>query len=136
MSNEERGHAFSLIGYQNLRGGSVVLDALNKPEIPFKDIPTSLDYALNLEINNKNEFTRLHAIAQQNSDLVSMDLITSTYLKEQTASIKFIRNLIAQLNAAQNDPIIQQLVNQQLHRKFAPKCIDDLKKISADSSSV
>lgn len=131
MSKEERSHALSLIGYQNLRGGTVVLEALNKPEIPFKDVATSLNFALDLENRNTIEFTRLHDIALLNNDLMTKDLITSTYLTEQAVSVHFIRNLIAQLDLTANDPIVQQLMNQTLRRQFASKCLGDLKRLTS-----
>lgn len=114
----------------------MVLDALKMPKIPFKDVPTALNFALDLEINSTTELTRLHEIAQQNNDLITMDLITSVFLKEQVASVQLLRNMIAQLKSANCDPIIQQLMNQQLHRKFATKCLEGLKKMTSDSATV
>lgn len=136
MSNEERGHALSLIGYQNMRGGFVVLDALKKPEIAFQDIPSSLNFALKLEKNNTAEFTRLHEIAHQQNDLITMDLIASIYLKEQAASVQLIRNMLAQLKSSANDSIIQQLMNNQLQRKFGPKCSEDLMRLTSENTNM
>lgn len=136
MSNEERGHALSLIGYQNLRGGFVVLDALKKPEITFQDIPSSLNFALELEHNNTAEFTRLHEIAHQQNDLITMDLISSIYLKEQATSIQLIRNMLAQLKSSANDSIIQQLMNNTLQRKFGLKCSEDLMRLTSENVNI
>lgn len=136
MSKEERSHAVSLVGYQHLRGGKVELDALHKPEISFKDIATSLNFALDLENKNTMELTRLHDIALLNNDLMTMDLITSTYLTEQAASIHFIQNLIAQLDLTANDPIVQQLMNRTLRRQFASKCLEDFERLTSKSSII
>lgn len=136
MSNEERGHALSLIGYQNMRGGFVVLDALKKPEITFQDIPSSLNFALELEHNNTAEFTRLHEIAHQQNDLITMDLISSIYLKEQATSIQLIRNMLAQLKSSANDSIIQQLMNNTLQRKFGLKCSEDLMRLTSENVNI
>lgn len=131
QSNEERSHALQLMGYQNMRGGAVVLDDLKKPNLTFKDVPTSLTFALDLEAEILKELNRLHEIAQNNNDALTMDLVASTFLKEQAKSMHSIRNMIARMEAGGNDSIIQQMVNEQIRRKYAPKCTIDLRKLTS-----
>lgn len=114
----------------------MVLDALKKPEITFQDIPSSLNFALELEHNNTAEFTRLHEIAHQQNDLITMDLISSIYLKEQATSIQLIRNMLAQLKSSANDSIIQQLMNNTLQRKFGLKCSEDLMRLTSENVNI
>lgn len=111
----------------------MVLYALKKPEIAFKDIPSSLNFALDLEKNNTAEFTRLHEIAHQQNDLITMDLNASNYLKEQAASVHLIQNMLAQLKSSADDSIIHQLLNNQLQRNFGPKCSEDLSRLTYEN---
>ncbi|XP_066303341.1 soma ferritin-like [Branchiostoma lanceolatum] len=89
MSEEEVGHAQKLMTYQNLRGGRVVLQNIQKPER--EDWGSGLDAmqaALALERNVNQALLDLHKTALRHNDPQMMDFLEEEYLEEQVRSIK------------------------------------------------
>lgn len=128
MSAEERSHAMSLIGYQNQRGGFVVFSTINKPDIVSvgsKDVKTSLQFALDLELKNFNELEQLHKVAMENDDVITMEFITSSFLRDQSKSIEFIRDIFNQINA-DSSIITEYLINCELKKNFVGGSFKDI----------
>ncbi|VDO35069.1 unnamed protein product [Haemonchus placei] len=121
QSDEEREHACKFMKMQNLRGGRVVLQDVNKPEKDewgsaleafqariFLKLPINksasrythsncLQAALALEKFNNQALLDLHVKASEANDPQMTDFLESEFLDEQTKSIseiaKFVTNL-------------------------------------------
>ncbi|XP_035685992.1 soma ferritin-like [Branchiostoma floridae] len=98
QSDEEREHAEKLMKYQNMRGGRVVLQHVQKPDRD--DWGTGLDAmqaALALEKSVNQSLLDLHKIADTVGDPQMMDFLEGEYLKEQVESIKQIADHVTNL---------------------------------------
>lgn len=97
-SDEEREHAEKLMKFQNMRGGRVVLLAIEKPERD--EWGSGLDamtMALSLERNVNQTLIDLHKVASNHNDAHLTDFLEGEFLDEQVESIKQISGYIAQL---------------------------------------
>lgn len=97
-SDEEREHAEKLMKFQNMRGGRVVLLAIEKPERD--EWGSGLDamtMALSLERNVNQTLLDLHKVASNHNDAHLTDFLEGEFLDEQVESIKQISGYIAQL---------------------------------------
>uniref|UniRef100_A0A183FLG6 Ferritin n=1 Tax=Heligmosomoides polygyrus TaxID=6339 RepID=A0A183FLG6_HELPZ len=98
QSDEEREHAIKLINFQNLRGGRVVFQAVNKPEKDeWGSALEAFQAALALEKFNNQALLDLHAKAAAANDAQMSDFIESTYLGEQVESISEIAKMVTNL---------------------------------------
>jgi len=98
QSEEEREHAEKLMKYQNMRGGRVVLQAIQKPEND--EWGTGLEAmqaSLALERKVNEALLKLHGTADTNNDPQMMDFLEGEYLKEQVESIKCIADHVTNL---------------------------------------
>lgn len=97
-ADEEREHAEKFMKYQNMRGGRVVLQSIQKPD---KDEWGSgleaLETALALEKTVNQSLLDLHKIADKHGDAQMTDMIEGEYLKEQVEAIKDISDKITNL---------------------------------------
>lgn len=97
-AEEEREHAEKFMKYQNMRGGRVVLQSIQKPD---KDEWGSgleaLETALALEKTVNQSLLDLHKIADKHGDAQMTDMIEGEYLKEQVEAIKDISDKITNL---------------------------------------
>ncbi|CAD6184575.1 unnamed protein product [Caenorhabditis auriculariae] len=98
QSDEEREHAMELMRVQNLRGGRVVLQNVQKPE---KDEwGTALEAfqaALALEKFNNESLLALHGTANSHNDVHMTDFLEEKYLDEQVKSINEIAKMVTSL---------------------------------------
>jgi len=97
-SDEERGHAEKLMKYQNMRGGRIVLKAIEKP--PVEDWESgihAMKAALELEKTVNQALLDLHAIATAHNDAQMCDFLEGEYLKEQVEAIKEISDYVTNL---------------------------------------
>ncbi|XP_002742297.1 soma ferritin-like [Saccoglossus kowalevskii] len=94
-SDEEREHAEGLMGYQNRRGGRIVMKSVPQPDRD--DWNTGRDamwQSLVLEKEVNQQLLRLVNLAENKNDPHLADFITSNYLKEQVESIaEFARHI-------------------------------------------
>ncbi|KAK6022017.1 ferritin-like protein [Ostertagia ostertagi] len=108
-SEEERGHASKFMKMQNLRGGRVVLQAINKPEKDewgsaleaFQARISSKSKnrwaALALEKFNNQALLDLHTVATESNDPQFTDFLESEMLEEQTESISEMGKMVTNL---------------------------------------
>ncbi|EFP01472.1 hypothetical protein GCK72_002203 [Caenorhabditis remanei] len=98
QSDEEREHATELMRVQNLRGGRVVLQDIQKPE---KDewgtALKAFEAALALEKFNNESLLKLHSTADGHNDAHLTDFIEEKYLDEQVKSINEFARIVANL---------------------------------------
>ncbi|CAI5439597.1 unnamed protein product [Caenorhabditis angaria] len=98
QSDEEREHATELMRVQNLRGGRLVLQDVQKPE---KDEwGTALEAfqaALALEKFNNESLLKLHGVASTHNDAHLTDFIEEKYLDEQVKSINEFAHMVTNL---------------------------------------
>ncbi|KAJ1351656.1 Ferritin heavy chain A [Parelaphostrongylus tenuis] len=98
QSDEEREHAIKFMTYQNVRGGSVLLQPVNKPEKDEWGSPLeAFQAALALEKFNNQCLLDLHAKASANRDAHLCDYLESHFLDEQVESIAEIAKIITNL---------------------------------------
>ncbi|KAF7636445.1 Tr-type G domain-containing protein [Meloidogyne graminicola] len=91
QSDEERGHAMTLMTYQNTRGGRVILQNIQKPEKDdWGSAIDAFETALALEKFNNQALLELHSLSSQNNDPQMCDFLEDKYLREQVESIEEI----------------------------------------------
>lgn len=90
QSDEEREHATELMRVQNLRGGRVVLQDIQKPENDeWGTALKAFEAALALEKFNNESLLKLHSTAGNHNDAHLTDFIEEKYLDEQVRIILF-----------------------------------------------
>jgi len=88
-SEEEKEHAMKLMSYQNMRGGRVILSAIEKPaQDEWGTIGDAFNEALKLEKTVNQSLLNIHNIAAENSDPQLCDFLETHYLEEQVKAIK------------------------------------------------
>ena len=113
-SKEEREHAEKLIKYQNMRGGKVVMRALEAPESEWTSARNALETALQMERDINVKLLKLHQIASEQNDVQLCDFVESEFLQEQVESIKQISDLLTQLARVGNDGLGLYLFDRDL----------------------
>lgn len=97
-SDEEREHAEIMMKYQNLRGGTVVLQNVEKP--PGESWGSGLEAmqtALQLEKSVNQSLLDLHKLASTHGDSQMCDWLEDHFLKEQVESIKQLSEYVTSL---------------------------------------
>jgi ferritin heavy chain len=98
LSNEEREHAEKMMKYQNLRGGRIVLQNINKPESDsWGSALSAMQTALEMEKNVNASLLDLNKLADSHGDAQMSDWIQGEFLKEQVESIKKIADHVTNL---------------------------------------
>ncbi|KAI1294432.1 Stores iron in a soluble, non-toxic, readily available form [Mortierella claussenii] len=113
-AEEEREHAQKLINYQTRRGGRVVLQTLQAPEMDWTSARNAIEATLQLEKDVNKSLLNLHKIAEENTDSQLTNYIASEYLPEQIEGIKKIADLVTQLNRVGGDGLGLYLWDQEL----------------------
>jgi len=97
-SDEEREHAEKFMKYQNMRGGRVVLQTIQKPDRDeWGSGVDAMETALGLEKTVNQSLLDLHSTADKHGDAQMMDYIEGEYLKEQVEAIKDLSDKITNL---------------------------------------
>ncbi|CAI4226697.1 unnamed protein product [Auanema sp. JU1783] len=98
QSDEEREHASELMRFQNLRGGRVVLKAVEKPEKDhWGSALEAFQAALALERFNNESLLALHTLSGSVSDAHASDFLEEKFLDEQVNSIAEIAKMVTNL---------------------------------------
>uniref|UniRef100_A0A8R1DS85 Ferritin n=1 Tax=Caenorhabditis japonica TaxID=281687 RepID=A0A8R1DS85_CAEJA len=101
QSEEERGHALELMRIQNVRGGRVVLQDIQRPE---KDewgtVLEAFEAALSLEKFNNESLLKLHGVADKKNDPQLTNFLEGQYLDEQVRSINEFARHVASIKRA------------------------------------
>ncbi|KAH7954834.1 hypothetical protein HPB49_021974 [Dermacentor silvarum] len=97
-SEEEREHAEKLMKYQNMRGGRVVLQPIQKPaQDEWGAGLDAMQAALELEKTVNQSLLDLHKLATDHNDAQLCDFLESEYLAEQVKSIKELSDYVTNL---------------------------------------
>ncbi|KAG8190528.1 hypothetical protein JTE90_004103 [Oedothorax gibbosus] len=97
-SDEEREHAFKLMKFQNKRGGTVLLKAIQAPAKTKWTSPLeAMQDALELEKTVNQSLLDLHKIAASHDDAQMTDFLESEYLQEQVEAIKKLGDYVTNL---------------------------------------
>merc|ERR1719369_1302001 len=100
-SDEERGQAFKLIDYQNMRGGRVVFQDVAKAKIDdWTSALNAVEASLELEKKVHEALLELHKEGDSHGDAQLTDFIEGEFLKEQVEAQKEIGTLITQMRNA------------------------------------
>tara|TARA_B100001094_G_C18176704_1_gene798273 strand:+ start:1244 stop:1849 length:606 start_codon:yes stop_codon:yes gene_type:complete len=110
-SDEEKKHSEEFIKYQNLRGGTVKFDIIEKPHdfinhnhIHIKsDIQMAFEHSLNLEQEVYQNLLTLHRLSSEKNDASFCDYLESNFLNEQLESINELSTYIGQLSKIKFD---------------------------------
>ncbi|KAI8341937.1 ferritin-like superfamily [Chlamydoabsidia padenii] len=114
-ANEEREHAQHLIDYLTMRGGKVILRALQAPESDWKSAKNAVESALQLEKDVNKSLLNLHKISDSNVDPNFCDFNESRFLDEQVQAIKTLSDMVTQLNRV-GEGLGVYLWDQQLYK--------------------
>ncbi|KAI8069244.1 ferritin-like superfamily [Gongronella butleri] len=114
-AEEEREHAQHLIDYLNMRGGKVILRALQAPETDWKSAKNAVESALQLEKDVNKSLLNLHKISDSSADPQMCDFVEGRYLDEQVQAIKKLADMVTQLNRV-GEGLGVYLWDQQLYR--------------------
>ena len=97
-SGEELEHAQKFMKYQNSRGGTVILQAINKPnKDSWGSCLESMEISLQLERTVNDSLLKLHGVASSHNDAHLCDFLESNYLDEQVQDIKNLGEHITNL---------------------------------------
>lgn len=110
-SEEEREHAHKLMEYQNMRGGTVSLDGIEKVDLDFlsdksdtkSDVLLALEKALEMEVIVYKSLLNVHNVGEKCTDPQFTDFIEGEYLEEQVKAIQDISKMISQVKRIGND---------------------------------
>jgi len=103
---EENKHAQMLMKYQNMRGGRIKLNHIEKPCKDDWDTGlAAMKTALALEKRVNRDLFDLHAVAASRNDNQCQDFIEGNFLNEQVESIKEIANFVNTLNRLKDYPL-------------------------------
>jgi len=88
-SDEEREHADVIMKYQNMRGGKILLQNVEKPERDaWGSALEAMQSALEMEKNVNQTLLELHRVAGKHGDAHMCDWLEDNFLRESVESIK------------------------------------------------
>jgi len=97
-SDEEREHAEEIMKYQNMRGGKVILQNVEKPERDAWGSPLeAMQAALEIEKNVNQTLLDMHQVAGKHNDPQMCDWIEDSFLTESVEAIKKISGHVTNL---------------------------------------
>lgn len=113
-SEEERGHAFKFIEYQNMRGGRVVFQDIAKAKTDdWGSALAAVEASLELEKKVHESLLELHKVATAHDDPQLTDFLEGEYLKEQVEAQKEIGTLVTQMKNA-GDGVGLHIIDKEL----------------------
>merc|ERR1712038_168655 len=80
--------------YQNLRGGRIVFQAIEKPKVEWASHVAALEDALDLEKNLNCSFLNLHGIASKHKDADLCHFVQNEFLQPEVLLINSISKKI------------------------------------------
>lgn len=99
---EERAHAMGMFDYLNQRGGSVILEAIEKPEVDWKSPLDVFENVLKHEEYVTASINELMDVAEEVKDRAAMSFL-NWYLKEQVEEESNVGGVLAQLKLIGDD---------------------------------
>jgi len=113
-SNEEREHAQKFIDYQNMRGGRVVFQNIQKSSTDeWASALNAVESSLALELSVHQSLLDLHKNASEHDDAQLTDFLEGEYLKEQVEAQKEIGDLITKMKRA-GDSVGLHIIDKEL----------------------
>lgn len=98
MSERERSNAVTLALYQQRRGAPLALRDVIQPDVNGISPVISLQYALNLEIDNWKSMSDVYMTAKKHDDIVTMETLAENYFDRQANIIEAIEYLVSLYN--------------------------------------
>jgi ferritin heavy chain len=97
-SDEEREHAEEIMKYQNMRGGRIILQNVEKPpRDTWGSALEAMQAALEMEKNINQTLIELHATAGKHGDSQMCDWLEDHFLKEAVDTIKKLAQYVTNL---------------------------------------
>jgi ferritin heavy chain len=113
-STEEREHAQKFIDYQNMRGGRVVFQSIQKPSTDeWVSALNAVEASAALEMSVHESLLALHKNADEHGDAQLTDFLEGEYLKEQVEAQKEIGDLITKMKRA-GDTVGLHIIDKEL----------------------
>jgi len=111
----EREHAQKLINYQNMRGGRVVFQDIQKPIAQEWDSAEhAIQCQLELEQTVHKSLLELHKVADSHGDAQLCDFIEGTYLIEQVQGEKEIGDLLTKMKRTGSTGLGVHILDKEL----------------------
>jgi len=113
-SDEERGHAKSLMEYQSTRGGRVVFQDVTKPSsLEWRSALEAIKEALEMEKTINQSLLTMHTTADSKKDPHLTNYLEETFLTEQVTAIKKFGDLITKMERA-GDGLGVHIIDKEL----------------------
>merc|ERR1712156_558145 len=113
-STEEREHAQKLISYQNMRGGRVVFQDIQKPIAQeWNSALHAIDCQLELEQTVHKALLELHKVADSPGDAQLCDFIEGEDLQEQVTAEKEVGDLLTKMKRTGSEGL--SLIQANVH---------------------
>uniref|UniRef100_A0A1I7Z6M0 Ferritin n=1 Tax=Steinernema glaseri TaxID=37863 RepID=A0A1I7Z6M0_9BILA len=100
MSEKKKEMYEKLMKYQNVRGGRIILQTVQRPEQEFASAAEALQVSLQLERSLNENFIALHGIADTTNDAHFSDFVEEALLDTQVAEVKAISDLLSNCQKA------------------------------------
>jgi len=113
QSLEETEHAMKLLRYLQDRGGSLKLQAIDKPRDTYANALEAFRFSLQQEQENTNSINKLYEIALELNDHATKSQL-QWFLDEQVEEEKSCEDVIAQLERIDDNPVGILFLNDKL----------------------
>ncbi|MDX1563884.1 MAG: ferritin, partial [Phycisphaeraceae bacterium] len=113
---EEMAHAMRLFHYVLDRGGSVELDAIEKPQGQFDSVRAVFDAALQQEKQNTESIHQLYTLARSLDDFATQSHL-QWFLDEQVEEEKIFDEALGLLDLGKDDPSALLMLNEKLGQR-------------------
>lgn len=110
---EERAHAMGMFDYLNQRGGSVILEAIEKPEVDWKSPLDVFENVLKHEEYVTSTINGLMDVAEEVKDRAAMSFL-NWYLKEQVEEEDNVGQVLATLRLIGDDKKALLMLDKEL----------------------
>lgn len=133
MSAREHSNAVALALYLKRRGTTFELQDIVQPNVNGISPKISLQYALNLEIENWKSLSDVYMIAKRYDDIVTMETLASNYFNRQANIVEAIDYLYSMymIDGVNTDSITQltdRILFTELYKSNKPFLLTDLSK--------
>jgi len=111
-SEEEREHGMKFMDYQNMRGGRILLQPIDKPaKDEWSSMYEAFEAALDLEKQVNQSLLDMHRVAGERNDPQLCDFLETHYLEEQVKAIKELSDRLT--NIKRNGPGLGEFLYDQ-----------------------
>ncbi len=110
---EEHAHALGMFDYLNQRGGTVILDSIDKPETDWESPLAVFEHVLEHEEYVTSRINALMDVAEEVKDRAAMSFL-NWYLKEQVEEEDNVGNVLATLKLIGDDKKALLMLDKEL----------------------